>query len=135
MAAGARGGGRTLTAKQWAVNPMTLRRAAVILLLVSMGALGTGLLGQLHAAVHPGERAGRLIAASCPDEAGHPGHEGEEHSHCRLDLLLKAPVTSYASVQTLVFAGPFVEFLTIPARPLISARVPCRLDCRGPPAP
>lgn len=113
---------------------MPLRRASAIFLLVSMAALGTGLLGRLHAAVHPGEHAGRLAATSCDDAPSHPGHHREDHADCRIDLLLKAPVTSVASVPTLVLVGLFVGFLTLLSQALVSARVPSRLDCRGPPA-
>ena len=113
---------------------MTLRRAAAILLLASVGALGTGLFGRLHAAVHPHERAGRLPSTACADGPDHHPHDPEDDSDCRIDLLLKAPVTSFSSVPVLVLVGLFVAFLTLLSQPLVSTRVPSRLDCRGPPA-
>ena len=111
----ARAAGGFLTRCRRPDNSPAVRRAVAIVLLLSIGALGTGLMERLHESVH---RHGRHA----------------DDSHCQLDVLLRAPTLSDGPAPALVRAGYFVAFVTLTARPLVSARIPPRLDCRGPPA-
>ena len=104
-----------------------MRRAASILLLLSITALDTGLMGRLHRAVHHhGDHASPPVS---PEDARHDA----DGPQCQLDVILRAPALSFGTVPTLVYRGVAVAFLTLLAPPLVSARIPPRLDCRGPP--
>lgn len=117
------------------VNPVPLRRAAAILLLLAFTGLGTGLLERLHDVAHAHDAAADAGPA-CPEPAD-PHHHHRPHdagdTDCRLYASLKAPLLSSVTVPLLVRLGPCAGMPAPPVRPLVSFRIPSRLDCRGPP--
>jgi hypothetical protein len=95
-------------------------------------ALGSGLVEYAHNAQHAREDAALAQARghSAPD-VPIPVHND---SNCAVHAQLHAPAVSQPVVTLLIFAGLLVAFVTQLATPLVSVRIPARIDCRGPPA-
>jgi hypothetical protein len=118
---------------------LVVKRGVPVLLILCFGALGSGLLGYAHNAVHALQDArevahaftNRTDAMPAPAPAPAPRHHDE--TNCDLHAQLSAPLMHSAVVPLLVFLGLLVAFLTQLAPPLVTQRVITRLDCRGPP--
>ena len=95
-------------------------------------ALGSGGVEYAHNAEHAREDAAIAVTR------GHstPGAPLPVHndSNCPVHAQLHAPAVSQPVITLLIFAGLLVAFLTQLATPLISLRIPARIDCRGPPS-
>lgn len=88
-----------------------VRRTSIIVLLFAFTTIATGLGEYLH--------------------DGLPSHD---ETNCSVQAALHAPTSAAPVVPVLISIGLFLAFLTELSRPLVSRRVPLRLDCRGPPA-
>lgn len=113
-----------------------IRRAAPILAIVLLAALGSGSLQALHEHAHALADAGAHAECHGHDHgAPHdPAPVHHDETNCELHALLRAPILSAGPVAVLVCLGLFVAFLTTVEPPPASRRVPLRCDCRGPPA-
>jgi hypothetical protein len=106
-----------------------VRRFTSIFLLGSFLFLGSGLLERVHNLVHEHQDA-----AAAHRQHGSETPPPHDETDCFLHGLLRAPVMSVGWVPVLVFLGLFVAFVSeLADRPTL-AKLPSRLDCRGPPA-
>jgi hypothetical protein len=110
-----------------------VRRVASTVLLVCFVLLGTGAAEYWHNLGHARED-GRLAAGG--ERGGGPADPAPRHddSNCVYHARLHAPFMSVGILPLLICLGLLVAFLSSIAPPLITQRVPLRLDCRGPPA-
>ncbi len=109
-----------------------VRRLPAIILLFAFGALGSGALSYWHEAEHYSEDlafAAAVKAAGLPEQAP-PAHD---ETNCDFHAQLHIPLAVASWVPLLVLLGLFVAFLTLISTPLVSQRIPARIDCRGPP--
>ena len=95
-------------------------------------ALGTGLVGHLHDLQHDRDDAA-LIAMARASGAPMPVIPKHDESNCLVHALLHLPMITAAWVPLLVLVGLFIAFLTMLRPAPVMARLPVRIDCRGPP--
>lgn len=110
-----------------------VKRFAPILLLLCIGALGTGTLEYLHNLEHEREdahEAAEARAAGLPETP----HAPHDESNCDIHGQLHVPLMAAAWVPLLILLGLFVAFLTMLAPIAVEQSVPSCLGCRGPPA-
>jgi hypothetical protein len=109
-----------------------VRRLIAILAIAWFGALGTGLVEFAHNAQHAMEDA---LAARMGADRLHPDQTPPHHddSNCAVHAQLHLPLIATPIVVLLICAGLFVAFVSQLAPVLVLARLPSRIDCRGPP--
>lgn len=110
----------------------SVRRISSIILILCFAARGSGVLEHWHNEDHAREDATMAAEAQA---AGLPAPARPHHdeTNCFLHALLHLPLMLAGWVPLLVCLGLFVAFLTLLSHPLVSLRIPTRLDCRGPP--
>jgi hypothetical protein len=107
-------------------------RGIIIIAIGWFISLGSGLVEYAHNAEHAREDAAIAAARGHSDPSTPlPIHDD---SNCPVHAQLHAPAVSQPVVTLLIFTGLLVAFITQLAPPLISLRIPARIDCRGPPS-
>lgn len=105
-----------------------MRLLASILLLGTMLAWGSGMLGHAHNLAHAQEDA-----AATESHSEHHVPVQHDTSNCLIHAQLGSPIAAAGITPLLVFLGLIVAFLTQIAPGLKPQPAYVRVDCRGPP--